>query len=220
MADSPRYIREPPQLHPAVVGCLERRGSITGAEATASVLLLVANGALEARDSARRVTTIASAHDVRVTEVRPVAARWADLDVLDRELLSFLFGAIGGSAALSLADLQAVVHHRPAPFKTGMLQWERSVVERTEQLGLMHRGSRTLAGKAAREQHRAFKRYLHDFGTLQDEPPVAVELWGPYLAYAVLFDLGDRVARELQLDSPSAAADPNLAVWKSWFGIG
>ena len=46
-----------------------------------------------------------------------------------------------------------------------------------------------------------------------------MELWGPYLAYAVVFGLGDRVARELGLDTPSVAANPNLAVWKTWFGL-
>ena len=216
----PRYLREPPDLHPAVVGCLERRGAVTSAEVMASVLLLIASGALEPRQSSRRVTTIASAHDLTVTEVRPVPERWNALDALDKELISFLFGVLGGSGALSLADLQAAARSRPAAFKAGLERWKALVVERTQELGLMRGGSRTDAGTAAQKRHQAFRRYLDDFGTLEDEPPIAVELWGPYLAYAVLFDLGDRVARELGLESPSVAADPNLAVWKSWFGIG
>jgi hypothetical protein len=215
----PLYLREPPALHPAVVGCLGRRGAVTGAEVIASLLLLIADGDLEPRRSVRRVTTIASAHDTDVTEVRPVATHWNSLDPLDQELLSFLFGLLGGSGTLTLTDLQAVAHHRPTQFKAGLRQWERSVVARTEELGLMQRGSRTLAGKAAHGRHEAFRRYLRDFGTLEDEPPIAVELWGPYLAYAVLFDLGDRVARELDLNAPSVAGNPNLAVWKSWFGL-
>lgn len=218
--DEPLYIREPPDLHPAVVGCLARRGAVTGAEVMASVLLLVANGALETRQSERRVTTIASAHDITVTEVRPVQDRWDALDILDKELLSFLFGVLGGAGALSLADLQAAARRRPTAFDAGLQRWKGLVVARAEELGLMRGGFRTETGKAVCRNSKAFERYLHDFGTLEDEPPVAVELWGPYLAYAVLFDLGDRVARELELDSPGVAGNPNLAVWKNWFGIG
>lgn len=220
MTDVPKYLREPPVLRPAIVGCLERRGGVTEAEVLATVMLLIAEGALEPRDSKRRVTTIAAAHDIDVTELRPALDKWDSLDSLDKELVTFLFGALGGAGVLSLPDLQAAARHRPAAFKAGLQHWKSLVVARAEDLGLLRSGSRTIAGKAAHEQHEAFKRYLHDFGTLEDEPPIAVELWGPYLAFAVLFSLGDRVARELGLDSPSVAASPNLAVWKVWFGLG
>lgn len=219
MTDAPRYLREPPSLHPAVVGCLEHHGHVGEPEIQGSLLLLVANGGLEQRASTRRVTTIARAHDIEVTELRPVAERWDALDILDKELISFLWETLGGAGALSLADLQAGVHHRPRTFNAGLLRWQQSTAARAEQLGLTQRGKLTEAGKAERERLRAFERFLHDFGTLEDEPPIAVELWGPYLAYAVVFGLGDRVARELGLDTPSVAANPNLAVWKAWFGF-
>ena len=219
MTEQARYLREPPDLHPAVVGCLEHRGRIGEAEIQASLLLLVADGALEQRASVRRVTTIARAHDIAVTELRPVAERWDALDILDKELVSFLWETLGGAGALSLADLQAGARSHPGTFNAGLLRWQQSVNARAEQLGLMSGGSRTEAGKAERERLQAFERYLRDFGTLEDEPPIAVELWGPYLAYAVVFGLGDRVARELGLDTPSVAGDPNLAVWKTWFGL-
>lgn len=219
MTDGPRYLREPPALHPAVVGCLEHHGDVGQAEIQASLLLLVAGGGLEQRASARRVTTIARAHDLEVTELRPVAERWDALDILDKELVSFLWETLGGAGALSLADLQAAARSRPDTFRAGLSRWQQNVTARAEQLGLMRDGKLTDAGKAERERLRAFERFLHDFGTLEDEPPIAVELWGPYLAYAVVFGLGDRVARELGLDTPSVAADPNLAVWKTWFGL-
>jgi hypothetical protein len=219
MTDAPRYLREPPDEHPAVVGYLERPGRLGEEVVQASLLLLVASGALEQRRSIRRVTTIARAHDIVVTELRPVPERWDGLDSLDKELVSFLWDTLGGAGALSLADLQAAVRRRPGRFAAGLQHWQSSVAARAEQLGLAEGDRRTGLGTAARERHHAFRRYLHDFGTLEDEPPVAVELWGPYLAYAVLFGLGDRVARELGLDSPSVAADPNLAVWKTWLGL-
>ena len=220
MADAaPRYLREPPDVRPAIVGCLEHKGAIGDAEVQASLLLLVAEGALEQRESTRRVTTIAGAHDVPTVELRHAPDRWDSLDIVDRELLAFLFDAIGGAGALSLADVQATVHHRPDAFAAGMQRWRLAVVAHAEELGLMRGGRLTDAGKAARDRHDAFRRYLHDFGTLEDEPPVAVALWGPYLAYAVLFGLGDRVARALDPGGPGPAANPNLATWKAWLGL-
>lgn len=219
MTDAPRYLREVPALHPAVVGLLEHGRDVGEPEIQASLLLLVATGGLQQRASVRRVTTIASAHDIAVTELRPVAECWETLDVLDRELISMLWETLGGAGALSLADLQAAVRSRPATFKAGLARWQRSVAARAEQLGLTRSGKLTDAGEAERDRLRAFERFLHDFGTLEDEPPIAVELWGPYLAFAVVFGLGDRVARELGLDTPSVAANPNLAVWKTWFGL-
>ncbi len=215
----PLYLREPPAVHPAIIGCLERRGEVTQAEAIGSMLLLVANGALEQRMSTRRITTIARAHDVTVTELVPVADRWDRLDIIDQELVWFLFGMKGGAGALALVDLQAAARSRPRAFRQGLQNWQARVLERAGQLGLWSDGRPTDAGDATRRDTAAFRRYLHDFGTLDDEPPLAVELWGPYLAYAVVLDLGDRVARELGLDAPSVAADPNLATWKAWFGI-
>ncbi len=219
MTDAPRYLREPPDEHPAVVAYLEKPGGLGEETVQASLLLLVATGALEQRRSTRRVTTIARAHDIEVTELRPVTERWDALDVLDKELISLLWGTLGGAGALSLADLQAAVRRRPDSFAAALQHWHASVAARAAQLGLVEGGKRTELGNAARERHRAFRRYLKEFGTLEDEPPVAVALWGPYLAYAVLFGLGDRVARELGLDSPSVAADPNLAVWKAWLSL-
>lgn len=219
MTDAPRYLREPPALHPAVAGCLEHHGDVGEAEVQASLLLLLNSGALEQRKSMRRVTTIARAHDVAVIELRPVAERWDALDVLDKELVTFLWETLGGAGALSLADLQAGARSHPGTFRTGLAHWQQSVAARAAQMGLMQDGKLTDAGKAERKRLRAFERYLHDFGTLDDEPPVAVELWGPYLAYAVVFGLGDRVARELGIDAPSVAANPDLAVWKTWFGF-
>lgn len=219
MTDPPRYLREPPVLHPAVAGCLMHRGRVGEAEIQGSLLLLVASGGLEQRASVRRITTIARAHDVPVTEIRPVAERWEALCALDRELISFLWETLGGAGALSLADLQAAVRSRPGAFKAGLARWRASVQAQAVQLGLTDGERLTDAGRAERGRLQAFERFLHDFGTLQDEPPVAVELWGPYLAWATVFGLSDRVARELGLETPSVAADPDLATWRAWFGF-
>jgi hypothetical protein len=215
----PLYVREPPELHPAIVGCLDRRGGVTGAEVMASLLALVADGALTTRSSVRRVTTIASAHDTDVTELRVVPERWMDLDPLDRALVTFLTDAIGGAGVLTLADVQAAARSRPTGFRQGLVPWKAMVVSRTQDLGLLRGRTRTPTGDAEWRRHQAFRRYLTDFGTLGDEPPVAVALWGRYLAFAVLFGIGERVARELDLEGPGVAAAPDLATWKAWLGL-
>jgi hypothetical protein len=212
-----RYLREPPALHPAVVGCLYRRGRVGPAEVIASVLLQVAQGALTVRDSTRRVTTIAGAEEVPVVELRVAEGRWDALDPLDRELLSALFALTGTPGALTIADLQAATRRRSV--KAALARWRARVRARAEELGLLRGRRRTAAGREAHARHEAFRRYLRDFGTLDDEPPLAVTLWGEYLAYATLFGLGDRVARELDLGGPGAAAHPDRAVWKAWLGL-
>ena len=215
---APRYVREPPQLHPAIVGCLERSGRVTSAEVMGSLLALVADGALETRPSVRQVTTLAGASQMTVTELRVVPERWAALDPLDQALIAFLADALGGPSALTLADIQAAAHHRPRRFAQGLRAWEERVVGAARAAGLLEGRRITETGRAAVATHAAFKRYPQDFGTLEDEPPVAVELWGRYLAFATVFGIAERVATELDITGPGAAANPNLATWKAWLG--
>jgi hypothetical protein len=215
-----RYLREPPRLHPAIVGCLWRRGRVTGDDVAASVLRLIAEGDLLARESARQVTTIGGSQEIPAVELRVVPELWEALDPLDKELVRFLHDLLGGPSALTLADLQAAVVRRPAAYKRGLAHWQTLVRQRTADAGLLRGRLRTRAGRQAHARHKAFHRFLRDFGTLEDEPPIAVELWGEYLAYAVVLGLGDRVAGELDLAAPGIAAHPDLAVWEAWFGLG
>jgi hypothetical protein len=213
---APRYEREPPALHPAIVGCLWHRGRVPDSAIAATVLSLIARGALEARSTTRQVTTIAGAHAVEVTEIRPDPARAAEMGPLDHELLAALQACVGGPVALSIADVRAAMHSRPATTRRELARWKASAEAETRALGLLRGMRRTAAGRREHDAHKAFFRYLRDFGTLHDEPPLAVELWGHYLAFAVLFGIGDRVAVELDLHSQDAAASPNLAVWRQW----
>ena len=215
---APRYVREPPALHPAIVGCLARAERVTSAEVMGSLLALVADGALETRESMRRVTTIAGASQMTVTELRVVPERWVTLDPLDHALIAFLADALGGPSVLTLADIQAAAHHRPHRFARGLKAWEERVLAAAQAAGLLEGRSLTEDGRAAAATHAAFRRYLEDFGTLEDEPPVAVELWGRYLAFATVFGIAERVAAELDITGPGAAANPNLATWKAWLG--
>lgn len=53
----------------------------------------------------------------------------------------------------------------------------------------------------------AFRRYIHDFGTLKDVPPAGVVMWEEYLAYAIVLGEGDTVLKYMKLRPPSAVAD-------------
>ncbi|HSQ21399.1 MAG TPA: hypothetical protein VLQ52_01175, partial [Coriobacteriia bacterium] len=136
----------------------------------------------------------------------------------DHALVALLADALGGPAALTLADNQAAAHHRPRRFARVLQAWEERVLGAARAAGLLEGRRLTETGRAAAAAHAPFKRYLEDFGTLEDEPPVAVELWGRYLAFATVFGIAERVAAELDITGPGAAANPNLATWKAWLG--
>ncbi|HSQ21716.1 MAG TPA: hypothetical protein VLQ52_02805, partial [Coriobacteriia bacterium] len=154
-ASTPRYTREPPEMHPAIVGCLERTGRVTSAEVMGSLLALVADGALESRESVRQVTTLAGASQMKVTELRVVPERWATLDPLDHALIAFLADALGGPSVLTLADIQAAAHHRPRRFARGLKAWEERVLAAAQAAGLLEGRSLTEDGRAAAATYAA-----------------------------------------------------------------
>ena len=67
------------------------------------------------------------------------------------------------------------------------------------------RGQRDQAplGEAAElhAQYAALKRYMKDFGRMQEKPPDAVVLWEQFLVYAVVFGIADQVVKEMQVGS-------------------
>ena len=57
-------------------------------------------------------------------------------------------------------------------------------------------------------QYAALKRYLKDFGRLQEKPPDAVVLWEQFLVYAVVFGIADEVAKAMTVKVPQVIDDP------------
>ena len=57
-------------------------------------------------------------------------------------------------------------------------------------------------------QYAAIRRYLKDFGRLQEKPPDAVVLWQHFLVLAVVFGIADEVVKHLQVKVPEVLQDP------------
>jgi uncharacterized membrane protein len=57
-------------------------------------------------------------------------------------------------------------------------------------------------------QYGALKRYMKDFGRMQEKPPDAVVLWEQFLVYAVVFGIADQVVKDMQLRIPEVVQDP------------
>jgi uncharacterized membrane protein len=51
------------------------------------------------------------------------------------------------------------------------------------------KGKLSPAGREAAQQWLGVREYLRNDPVLKDAPPNAVAMWGPYLAYAVAFDV-------------------------------
>lgn len=57
-------------------------------------------------------------------------------------------------------------------------------------------------------QYGALKRYMKDFGRMQEKPPDAVVLWEQFLVYAVVFGIADQVVKDMQVRIPEVVEDP------------
>ena len=57
-------------------------------------------------------------------------------------------------------------------------------------------------------QYSALKRYMKDFGRLDEKPPDAVVLWESFLVYAVVFGMADEVVKAMQVKVPEVVQDP------------
>jgi len=57
-------------------------------------------------------------------------------------------------------------------------------------------------------QYAALKRYMKDFGRMQEKPPDAVVLWEQFLVYAVVFGIADQVVKDMQMRIPEVLEDP------------
>ena len=57
-------------------------------------------------------------------------------------------------------------------------------------------------------QYQALRRYMKDFGRMDEKPPDSVVLWQQFLVYAVVFDMADHVAKTMQVKVPDVMQDP------------
>jgi len=88
--------------------------------------------------------------------------------------------------------------------------------------GLLLWGSRAIRRRSteAAELHAqlaALRRYLKDFGRLQEKPPEAVVLWEQFLVYATMFGIADEVVEALKVRLPEVVNDTGfVAVAPLW----
>jgi len=59
-------------------------------------------------------------------------------------------------------------------------------------------------------QYEAVRRYLKDFGRMQEKPPDSVVLWRHFLTLAVVFGIADQVIKQLQVSAPDVVRDPTM----------
>lgn len=214
MPGETRYIREPPAVHPAVAGAVMRGAAVTDAEVIATLLYLSQTGVLTMRTSTRHVTGIFGAVERDTHEFVVNAARWAGATRADQELVHLLFTRMMHSGALSLEDLKVLIRSKESTYRQGLAEWQRWVVGQAIHEGYLkppNGAKRTEAGDALVAQCEAFRAYIHDFGRLEDDTLMQIELWGPYLVWASLFGLATRVTRTMRLKGAGYADDLLLA---------
>jgi uncharacterized membrane protein len=57
-------------------------------------------------------------------------------------------------------------------------------------------------------QYQALRRYMKDFGRMDEKPPDSVVLWQQFLVYAVVFDMADQVIKAMEVKVPEVLQDP------------
>ena len=208
------YEREPPRVHIAVADAVMRAGEPGDNAMTATLLHLAQCGLLTLRPCERIVTSIFGSEKRDSHEFVVDTSRWQEFDPLDQELVSLLFTTMKRSAAMSLLDLRVLLRSRERTYARGIAAWRASVVARAVADGLLEptgRG-RTAAGEVVRDTCEALRAYIRDFGRLEDDELMALELWGPYLVWAALFGLADEILATMRVKAMGYHDDLMLAV--------
>jgi hypothetical protein len=209
-----RYEREVPQVNIAVADAVMRRGE-PGETATIATLLHLAEcGLATLRPCKHVVTSIFGSTQRDSYEFVVDSARWQEFDPLDQALVSLLFTEMKHSAAMSLLDLKVLLRSRGLTYERGIAAWRAAVVVRAVADGLLEPDgrSRTAAGEELSEQCEGLRAYIHDFGRLEDDKLMGLELWGPYLVWAALFGLADEVLATMRVKAMAYHDDLMLAV--------
>jgi len=207
------YQREIPQVHTAVADAVMRAGEPGETATTAALLDLAQHGLLTLRPCTRVVTSIFGATERDSYEFVVDSTRWKEFDPLDQELVSLLFTTMKHSAAMSLLDLRVLLRSRESTYARGIAAWRAAVVARAVADGLLEPTgrSRTAAGEELHGRCEALRDYIRDFGRLEDDRLMSLELWGPYLVWAALFGLADETVATMRPKAMGYCDDLMLA---------
>ena len=208
------YLREAPQVRPAVADAVMRAAGPSDSAVIATLLDLSQRGFLELRASKRRVTSIFGAVDRETPEFVVDVSRWQEFDPLEQSLVSLLFTTMKRSATMSLEDLKVLLRSRHMTYVAGIAAWRAQVIARAVADGYLKDAGRkrTAAGEELRFSCNAFKSYIADFGRLEDDELAGLSVWGPYLVWGALFGLADQVLRTMQLKAAGERDDLALAL--------
>jgi hypothetical protein len=208
-----RYVREVPRANVAVADAVMRKGE-PGETATIATLLHLAEcGLATLRPCKRVVTSIFGLTHRDSYEFVIDTARWREFDPLDQALVSLLFTEMKHSAAMSLLDLKVLLRSRELAYEHGIAAWRVSVVAHAVADGLLEPDgrNRAAAGEELNETCEGLRAYIHDFGRLEDDDLMGLELWGPYLVWAALFGLADEVLTTMRVKAMAYHDDLMLA---------
>jgi hypothetical protein len=208
------YVREAPNVHVALADAVLRAGEPGERATVATLLSLVERGLATLGPSQRRVTSIFGAVDRATYQFVVDVTRWTEFDPLDQSLVSLLFTTMKRSASMGLLDLRVLLRSRESTYERGMAAWRSDVVARAVTDGWLGADGqrRTAKGEALREQIDALHEFIADFGRFEDDQPMAIELWGPYLVWAALFGEADVVLAAMRVKAVGEREDLALAL--------
>ncbi len=209
-----RYLREVPDALPAVADAVIRKGKISESALIATLLDLAEKQLLTLRPTTRRITSITGFVDRETHEFIVDTTRWDEFDPIEQFLVALLFTTMARSATMSLEDLKVLLRSKKRTYQQGIASWHAEIVARAITDGLLesdgHR--RTSAGDELHDDCEAFRAYLDDFGRLEDDPLMHLELWGPYLVWASLFGEARATLATMRLSAVNAGGDMALAI--------
>ncbi len=146
---SGEYFREPPSdLHPALVGYLWTMGTVEDTAISASLMNLADRGVLRMEPTVVKKPGLFGAKDENTFLLTLDTSKWATLDPLDQNLLSFLFTTIAGDDTLTISEMQEKAKSRAQEFQDGIKAFKVAVVEEADRQGLIEEGGQIARGFA------------------------------------------------------------------------
>lgn len=154
----------------------------------------------ELRDLVKeRRTTVAAGYKEWADKVKKAGEERGFLDA-KADRMAFVGAALGFAAAV--ASAAAAVFSQFWWFFIGLavsvllIFLARAIKRRSAEAAELH------------AQYLALKRYMKDFGRMDEKPPDAVVLWEHFLVYAVVFGIADQVVKAMQVRIPEVVQDP------------